>query len=117
MSVTRLTDSTPSTHKFGAQDPKWRQIVYDHRLWLLRRATRVLFDMPDAHRWRYRLQEFIYHKYKIPQDAVWIVFYLNNLSNIEYDGGVLTLEIPELQVLEDLYQIYRESLDSDRLSQ
>ena len=109
MAITRLSKSATSDIKFGAHDPKWRQMVYDYRLWLLKKATRVIFDMPDAHRWRYRLQEFIVHKYGVPQAAVWIVFYLNNISNIDYDGGVLTLEIPELQVLEDLYQIYRES--------
>lgn len=112
MSVVRLTDRSVYNLRFGAQDPKWRQFVYDYRLWLLERATRVSFSMADAHRWRYRLQEFIVHKYSVPQDAVWIVFYLNNLTNLEYDGGVLTLEIPELQVLSDLYELYKGSLDS-----
>lgn len=107
MSVTRLSEWSDIDHKFGMQDPKWRQMVYDYRIWLLARSTRVSFTMPDAHQWRFRLQEFIEKKYNIPYDAVWIVFFLNNLSNIEYDGGVLTLEIPELQVLEDLYGIYQ----------
>ena len=112
MSVTRLTDTTLYNSMFGAEDPKWRQFVYDYRLWLLERSTRVIFTMADAHRWRYRLQEFIVHKYSVPQDAVWIVFYLNNITNLEYDGGVLTLEIPELQVLSNLYELYKGSLDS-----
>ena len=112
MSVSRLTDSTTLDLKFGASDPKWRQFVYDYRLWLLKKATRVSFSMPDAHRWRYRLQEFIVHKYNVPQAAVWIVFYLNSITNNDYDGGVLTLEIPELQVLEDLYEMFRGSLDT-----
>ena len=112
MPITRLTDTLASSQKFGANDPKWRQMVYDYRLWLLENATRVSFTMPDAHMWRYRLQEFIMRKYQIPQAAVWIVFYLNNLTNIDYDGGVLTLEIPELQVLEDLYRIYKSSSDA-----
>lgn len=106
MSVKRLSDWSDTEHKFGMQDPKWRQMVYDYRLWLLARSTRVSFSMPDAHQWRYRLQEFINKKYMLPYDSVWIVFYLNNLTNVEYDGGVLTLEIPELQVLEDLYRLY-----------
>lgn len=112
MPVMRLTDRAPLNDIFGSNDPKWRQFVYDYRLWLLKRATRVSFSMADAHRWRYRLQEFIYHKYDIPQSALWIVLYLNNITHNEYDGGVLTLEIPELQVLHDLYQLYTDSLDS-----
>jgi len=112
MSVTRLTDTIPLTDKFGADDPKWRQFVYDYRLWLLKKATRVSFTMPDAHRWRYRIQEFMWYKYSIPQSALWIVLYLNNITHNQYDGGVLTLEIPELQVLNDLYQLYTQSLDT-----
>ena len=106
MSVTRLSEWLDVDHKFGMQDPAWRQMVYDYRLWLLARSTRVQFTMPDAHQWRFRLQEFIKKKYNLPYDAVWIVFFLNNLSNIEYDGGVLTIEIPETSVLEELYSLY-----------
>jgi hypothetical protein len=106
MEITRINDWSDSDHKFGMHDPAWRQMVYDYRLWLLARSTRVTFTMPDAHQWRFRLEEFIQNKYRIPYDAVWIVFYLNNLTSIEYDGGVLTLEIPESTVLEELYSIY-----------
>lgn len=109
MSVTSLNTWSDVEHKFGMQDVAWRQVIYDHRLWLKKRATVVNFSMPDAHQWRYRLQEFLKKKYQLPYDTQWIVYFLNNLENVEYDGGVYSLLIPSLSDLETLYTAYQET--------
>lgn len=106
--VTRLTDRVNTLQKHAMNDPGWRQMVYDHRLWLKDRASVVTFTLPDAHQWRFRLKEWLKAKYNMKPDTEWIVFYLNNLENIEYDGGVITLLVPTQASIEDLYSRYSE---------
>lgn len=102
-SVKRLSDLSSYDHKFGMQDPSWRQTVYDHRLLIIKKAHQVEFTMEHAHRWRFRLQEFMKLKYNLPYDAFWIVCLINNFQNIDCDGGTIDVLFPDLSHLEELY--------------
>ena len=102
--VIRLYENTFNLdHKFGMQDPNWRQCVYDHRQQIIEHSVEVSFTLEHAHQWRYRLQEFIKAKYNLPYEVVWIVFWLNNFQNLDYDGGVLKVLIPRENYLNELY--------------
>lgn len=107
--VTRLTDRTTGvSQRYAMSDPAWRQMVYDHRLWLKSKAITVTFTLPDARQWRFRLKEWLHAKYNMTPATEWIVFYLNNLENIEYDGGVIVLEVPTQESIDDLYSRFQE---------
>lgn len=91
------------SHRFGMQNQAWRQCVYDHRKQIIEHSRTVTFTLEHAHQWRYRLQEFLKAKYNFPTDAVWIVYHINNFQNIDNDGGIMKIYVPEENYLVDLY--------------
>jgi len=104
-----LSSLSTEEHKLGMHDAAWRQVVYDHRLWLRERSIAVTFSLADAHQWRYRLQEFLKKKYSYPYDAMWIVLLINSIENADCDGGVLYLLVPELTYVQELYSNYQQN--------
>lgn len=106
---TSLGSLNSEEHKLGMHDPEWRQVVYDHRLWLKDKSIEVSFSLADAHTWRYRLQEFLMQKYSYPYDALWIVLYINSIENVDCDGGITSVLVPELSYVEELYTNYQQN--------
>lgn len=98
-----------SDHKFGMQDADWRQVVYDHRAWLKEKSTLVSFTMPDANYWKFRLMEYLKSAHNYSLDAEWIVFYINELDNKDFDGGTMQLYVPGIQYIEQLYSSYQQN--------
>ena len=104
--ATSLSTVVPTGHEYGMHDADWRQTVYDHRTWLLARSINMTFTLPDAHTWRFRLQEFLKAKYDMPISTLWIVLWINELDHTEFDGGTLQIKIPELNAISTLYNNY-----------
>lgn len=99
-----VIDSNNSS--YGMDNEEWVQLVRDHYAWLRGKSTTYTLTPEDAHRWRFRLQEYIYTEHGLPYSMLWIVLWINNIKLSDFDGGILELLIPSESDIATLYTGY-----------
>ena len=95
--------------KYSPSDLDWVKYVHDHYKTIFQSCSCKNLAK-EEHFWKYyRLEDYLYEELHIDPNIAWIVLYINQLpSDVEFKE-IDTLLLPELSILDGLYQSYQQA--------
>lgn len=94
-----------STHEFADLSKEWRFFVMDHRRHILSNSTVEELNETEVHIHEFRPYDYLKTK-GYPLGALWIVLWLNDISNETKFSNIKSIYLPKLDYLDNLRKEY-----------
>ena len=93
-------------------DPKWRQVILDHKSYLIANSRTAIISSSYMQRYVHSLKRYL-RSMNYSTNCAWIVGIINNIpSDVQFTSETLTLYIPNMSVIEELYTTYKTQANS-----
>ena len=88
-------------------DPKFRQLIYDHKTYIRNSSFKLNISPQIRDIYKYRNNKLILDNSQIKNlNLMWIIFFINNVDQLDYLGKLNVLYIPNEDIIKSLYKKY-----------
>lgn len=102
---------------YNSIDIKWVQFVRDHFLFIRNNyCTRRDIDPVEMNTYRFRMEDWLEDIVKIPQEAMWMILMLNQMTHQNEFDKLDYLILPDFYQVSSLYELYRSTDASKQMN-
>lgn len=85
----------------------WKRFVMDHKRYLLSKSTKLVLDVHEMLKYKYRPFLFVEDKLEQVIESTWIFMYINDINGVmDFNESISSVMVYDQTVLDDLWRLF-----------
>lgn len=92
----------------------WKRFIMDHKRYLLGKCSKMVLDVHEMLKYKYRPYDFATEKMEIPIESTWIMLYINDIPGImDFNESLTSIFSFDSTIISDLYRMFESTQEEN----
>lgn len=92
----------------------WKRFIMDHKRYLLSKCSKLVLDVHEMLKYKYRPFLFVEDKLELPIETTWIFMYINDIAGVmDFNESISQVLVYDQTTIDDLYRLFESANDEE----